>query len=289
MVLTVRDPSGAEATDALTWSVAEPGTPSIFGISPASGAPGVSVTIDGSGFTGATEVRFGSTSAGFSIGSDARIVATVPPGATSGPISVVGPGGTGTSAASFTVTQPATVTVKDFSFKPANLNVGLGQVARWGFQGPSPHTATDSIGLGSGGAPLFDSGSRGHGESYEFLFQAAGNYPYASTLQEPKAMTGSIKVPMVASPVSGQTTTDFTMSWASTTLSGFRFSVQLRFKAQGSTTWSKWAAFGAPQTEPSATFTPDRGPGTYQFRSGLQNVGTGRISLFSSPISITVT
>ncbi len=78
--------------------------PTITGFSPTSGAVGTSVTIDGSGFTGATDVRFNGTSGSFSVESDTRITATVPAGATTGPISVVTPGGTATSASPFTVT-----------------------------------------------------------------------------------------------------------------------------------------------------------------------------------------
>jgi len=264
--------------------------PSISGFTPSSGAPGSSVTISGSGFTGASVVRFNGLSAAFSIVSDSQITATVPSAATTGPIRVTGPAGSSTSAASFTVNAPvASVTVKDYLFKPAILQAAQGQVVRWVFKGPSAHTATDSIGLGPGGAPLFDSGSRAAGEAYEYGFSAAGTYPYASTNSEPSPMTGTIKVPLVVSPGSGTTTTNFAISWSSSSLAGFRFSVQYRFRSQSSAPWSKWAGFGGLQTAPAGTFTPDQGAGTYQFRSRLQNEATGRTSLFSLPVSISVT
>ena len=292
VALKVRDGTGAEATDAFTWSVAVSGEPSISAFAPPSAPPGGSVTITGSGFADSSDVRFNGTSASFSVVSDTEIKATVPSGATTGPITVTGPGGTSTSAASFTVGAPAAtaaVTVRDYSFKPANLPAAQGQVVRWTFRGPSAHTATDSIGLGLGGAPLFDSGSRTVGEVYEFGFQAAGTYSYASTASEPTLMTGNIKVPIVVSPTSGTTSTNFTVRWSSSTLPGFRFSVQNRFRAEGSTTWSKWASFGPVQTAASGTFTPNQGAGTYQFRSRLQNEATTRTSLFSTPASVTVT
>ena len=81
--------------------------PSISDFSPPSGPVGTIVTINGSSFTGATDVRFNGTSVGagnFTVGSDTQITATVPSGATTGPISVVGPGGTGTSSTDYTVT-----------------------------------------------------------------------------------------------------------------------------------------------------------------------------------------
>ena len=79
-------------------------TPSISGFTPTSGAQGTNVTINGSGFTGATGVRFNSTSAkSFTVNSDVKITATVANATKTGPISVTGPGGTGTSAGVFTV------------------------------------------------------------------------------------------------------------------------------------------------------------------------------------------
>jgi hypothetical protein len=52
--------------------------PVITGFTPAAGAVGASVTISGSGFTGATDVYFDGTAAAFSVDSDAQITATVP-------------------------------------------------------------------------------------------------------------------------------------------------------------------------------------------------------------------
>ena len=122
---------GCGARSRLARAGGDPDEPALdLGLRPASGAPGTSVTISGSGFTNATHVRFNGTSAGFSIVSDTQITATVPSGATSGPISVTGPDGTGTSAASFSVTTAAaaTVIVKDYAFKPKKLQVAQGQV-----------------------------------------------------------------------------------------------------------------------------------------------------------------
>jgi hypothetical protein len=76
--------------------------PAISGFSPASAAVGASVIITGANFTGATNVSFNSASAGFTVNLDTQITATVPAGATVGPITVSGPGGTAASAAVFT-------------------------------------------------------------------------------------------------------------------------------------------------------------------------------------------
>jgi N-acetylglucosamine-6-sulfatase len=78
--------------------------PTISSFMPTSGAPGDGVTITGTRFSGATAVRFGSTPASFTVVSSTTVTATVPAGASSGKISVQTPGGTATSAGTFTVT-----------------------------------------------------------------------------------------------------------------------------------------------------------------------------------------
>ena len=58
------------------------------------------MTITGTGFTGATGVKFGSTTAAFTITNSTTISATAPAGAGTVDITVTGPGGTsGTTAA----------------------------------------------------------------------------------------------------------------------------------------------------------------------------------------------
>jgi hypothetical protein len=98
--------------------------PSISGFSPTSGSVGTSVTINGSDFTGASAVTFNGTSATFTVGSSTQITATVPSGATSGPIAVTTSGGTATSAASFTVTVPPPSPPTISGFTPTSGPVG---------------------------------------------------------------------------------------------------------------------------------------------------------------------
>jgi hypothetical protein len=88
-----------EISDGLAPALA----PTITAVSPASGplAGGTSVTITGSGFTGATAVNFGSTPASsFAVNSDSQITATSPAATSVGPVDVTVITPDGTSATS---------------------------------------------------------------------------------------------------------------------------------------------------------------------------------------------
>lgn len=69
----------------------------------ASGAPGSSVIILGTNLTGASKVTFNGTAATFTLVSRTEITATVPTGATTGPVVVTTPKGTLTSNVSFRI------------------------------------------------------------------------------------------------------------------------------------------------------------------------------------------
>ncbi|MGH2576895.1 MAG: IPT/TIG domain-containing protein, partial [Actinomycetota bacterium] len=77
---------------------------------------GTAVTITGTAFTGATAVRFGGVRASFVVNSATQITATVPVGAVTGKISITTPGGTGTSAMTFTVVS---------TFHPRSISISL--------------------------------------------------------------------------------------------------------------------------------------------------------------------
>jgi hypothetical protein len=98
--------------------------PTISGFAPTSGSPGTSVTISGTGFSGATAVSFNGAAASYSVSSDTQITATVPSGATSGPISVTTGGGSVSSTASFTVTAAPAPAPTISSFSPNHGSVG---------------------------------------------------------------------------------------------------------------------------------------------------------------------
>jgi YD repeat-containing protein len=98
----------------------------ITGFTPTSGIAGTAVTINGTGFsTTASQdgVTFNGTQATIVSASTTQIVATVPAGATSGPIAVTAPGGSATSSNSFSVTAAGSLpSISGFS--PAIVAAG---------------------------------------------------------------------------------------------------------------------------------------------------------------------
>jgi hypothetical protein len=77
--------------------------PAIVSSNSSSGVAGSKVMIHGSHFVGTTAVTFNGVGASFQVLNTGNILAIVPLGATTGPISVTNPRGTTTSAKSFTV------------------------------------------------------------------------------------------------------------------------------------------------------------------------------------------
>src|SRR5205823_302639 len=80
--------------------------PRVTGFSPARGATNTPVLIAGFNFVGATNVLFGARRATFTVTAPTQIQATVPTGATNGPISVQTTAGADSTTNSFVVTGP---------------------------------------------------------------------------------------------------------------------------------------------------------------------------------------
>jgi len=104
--------------------------PTVTSFNPTSGPIGTSVVIAGSGFQDssvASAVTFNGTAATtFTVNSNVQITATVPTGATDGPIAVTDSEGTGTSATNFDVTPSPVPTIT--SFNPTSGAVGTSVV-----------------------------------------------------------------------------------------------------------------------------------------------------------------
>lgn len=118
--LRVISPGGI-ATAPTTFNV----TPYIASFTPTSGTVGTTVVLTGTSFTGATSVQFnGTVATSFTVNSSTQITATVPAGATTGPVSVETPSGTAISAGSFfTVTPSPTPTITSFTPITSGANV----------------------------------------------------------------------------------------------------------------------------------------------------------------------
>lgn len=95
--------------------------PTITSFTPTSAAIGATVTINGTNFTGATQVRFGGVAAtSFMVVSATQITAVVAAGGASGNVQVTTPGGVA-NLAGFTFIAPPTIT----SFTPTSAGTGL--------------------------------------------------------------------------------------------------------------------------------------------------------------------
>nr|WP_232546237.1 IPT/TIG domain-containing protein [Streptomyces antimycoticus] len=121
--VTVTGPGGT--SNGLAYSYVAVPAPVVSGVSPGQGpaAGGNTVTLTGSGFTGATAVRFGSTPASFTVVSATQISAVAPPGSGTVQVTVTGPGGTGSGVAYSYVSAPVPVLT---SVSPGQGPVGGG-------------------------------------------------------------------------------------------------------------------------------------------------------------------
>jgi plastocyanin len=173
-------------------------------------------------------------------------------------------------------TATKAVTVSDFKFTPNSGTILQGAGIAWSFVGPSGHTVTDNTGMG-----MFDTGTMPAGSAFTFYFIAAGNYQYKCTIHN---MLGTIQIPATASPLIGNVTTQFTITWAANNApTDYAFDIQI--KRPGATSWADWLT---GQTVNSATFVADSGTGTYGFRARYRNTLNGASSNYSKAKTIKV-
>jgi plastocyanin len=86
------------------------------------------------------------------------------------------------------------VTIRDFSFSPANVTIHAGMTVRWINSGPSAHTTTSDNGFWSsgnldapnGGGGVYGDGGSGGG-SYMVTFTQPGTYAYHCEIHPPSA------------------------------------------------------------------------------------------------------
>jgi len=110
---------GGQATSPANFTVIA--APVIIAFAPKGGPAGTVVAISGTGFTNVASVTFNGVSATYKAVSSTAIVATVPAGATTGPISVIAQGGPVSSGENFVVGAPTPVIT---GFAPASGSAG---------------------------------------------------------------------------------------------------------------------------------------------------------------------
>ena len=118
--------TGTDNASADNFTVVTAALPTISSFIPTAGAIGTSVSITGTNFCGTTAVMFNTTNAtSFKVNSATSITATVPTGATTGPIKVTTPGGTATSSTNFTVVPAPTIISFTPTFGPVGTKVKI--------------------------------------------------------------------------------------------------------------------------------------------------------------------
>jgi uncharacterized repeat protein (TIGR03803 family) len=97
--ISVLTPGGTATSSSFTVIPA----PTITSFTPTSGLTGTTIVIAGTNFTNASSVQLNGTAASFTVNSATQITATIPSGATTGKITVITPGGSVTSSATYNV------------------------------------------------------------------------------------------------------------------------------------------------------------------------------------------
>jgi len=82
------------------------------------------------------------------------------------------------------------VTIADFQFIPADLQISANTIVKWTNSGPSTHTVTSTVTPTDGS---FDSGNLSVGDEVCLMFTQAGTYDYNCSLH-PAQMTGTVTV-----------------------------------------------------------------------------------------------
>ncbi|WP_406272892.1 IPT/TIG domain-containing protein [Actinacidiphila glaucinigra] len=110
VAITVTTPGGTSNSVTYTYTA----QPALVSVSPSQGPAtgGTTVTLTGSGFSGATAVKFGTTAAtSYTVNSATQITAVTPAGTGTAPVTVTTPGGTSNSVFFFYLNAPVLVSV----------------------------------------------------------------------------------------------------------------------------------------------------------------------------------
>ena len=150
----VTTPNGFTTSPSFTVDAAL--VPTLTSFTPTALSAGTVVTLTGTHFVGASQVQFnGTLAADFTVTSDTEIQATAPSGLTAGTLSVTTPGGTATSASSYTVNSSIQV-LMNTGFEQASPviwkgDTGIIQGASTSSTSVVPHSGTLFAWLGGYG------------------------------------------------------------------------------------------------------------------------------------------
>lgn len=278
----VTTPSGAANSTASFTVVA---VPTIAGFTPASGAVGGNVAINGTNFTGAAAVRFGGLTAPFTVNSASQINATIPAGASTGKLSVVTPGGTATSAASFSILAP-----------PANNNFSSAKV----ISGAAGSTSgSNTAATKEAGEPEHAGNAGGKSVWFNWTAPSSGAFRFTTTGSDFSTVLavytgtsiGGLTLVASADITSGNTNSTLTLVASAGTI--YRIVVD-GYRSPGSTPASagsgnlvlNWAA----TTGPAITgFSPSSGaPGSSVIITGANFTGAASVRFNGTSANFTV-
>jgi plastocyanin len=162
-------------------------------------------------------------------------------------------------------------------FQPSARTASLGERVRWVNNDVFDHTSTSRAPLSLWNLAL------PAGQVARRAFAEAGTFPYVCRIHP--SMTGTVRVPIVATPAAGPGGTRFTVRAGSAPPpTGFRYVIQRR--RPGSTSYTTWRTINAATT--TFVTTASTRKGVWRFRSRLRKLSNGAQSGFSPVDSITV-
>ncbi|MGO9880317.1 MAG: IPT/TIG domain-containing protein [Acidimicrobiales bacterium] len=227
--VTVTTPGGTSARSAAD-QFGYTAAPTVTSISPSAGplAGGTSVTVVGTGLTGASAVKFGNTAAAtFTVNSSSSITATSPSGSGTVDVTVTTPGGTSATSAAdqFSYTAAPTVTsispsagplggetsitVTGANFTGATaVDFGSGNLATFTVNSSSSITATSPAGSGTVNIIVTTAGgTSATSTADQFLYTSAPTVTSVSPSAGPLA--GGTSVTVTGANFTGATAVDF--------------------------------------------------------------------------------
>jgi plastocyanin len=178
------------------------------------------------------------------------------------------------SAATASAGSTHTVDIENFDFVQTPITAALGDTVQWhNTTATTEHTSTADL------FHLWSHAIAPQGTSPSVAFKEAGLFAYHCMIHP--FMHGQVKVPMQVTPASGSTSTTFQIRVADiNAAAGFKEVIQRRMQG------GKWSVF--KQTAAQTVTFKTAMHGTWQFRSKLQQISTGKATGWSPILTIVV-